>query len=164
MFARWYIFKPKIPNLGKFWSGWDWKMLVYIVRPFGIHYGHFFNCHSIILWKFDIFFTVWINISSSEVLPKYLMLFSLRDFHAYVMSSFLFFASRWPHNLFYDTRLLKLQTFQRKKDDKLNISLWPSLFSPEANPTIVSYNASDVKIYNATSNLGRYGNKLFSST
>jgi hypothetical protein len=26
--ARWYIFKPKTPNLGKFWSALQWKMLV----------------------------------------------------------------------------------------------------------------------------------------
>jgi hypothetical protein len=35
--------------------------------------------------------------------------------------------------------------------------------SDGANPTIVSYNASDVKIYNARSSLARFENKIFSS-
>jgi hypothetical protein len=35
----------------------------------------------------------------------------------------------------------------------------PILRPPGANPTIVSYNASAVKIYNATSNLVRFENK-----
>jgi hypothetical protein len=33
-----------------------------------------------------------------------------------------------------------------------------------ANPTIVSYNASTVKIYNATSNLDRFKTKMISHT
>jgi hypothetical protein len=43
--ARWYIFKPKNPNLGKFGRVLRWKMLIYfmsiwsILRPFGIGYG-----------------------------------------------------------------------------------------------------------------------------
>jgi hypothetical protein len=28
-FARWNIFKQKIPKLGKFWTVLQWKMLVY---------------------------------------------------------------------------------------------------------------------------------------
>jgi hypothetical protein len=53
--ARWYIFKPKPPNLGKFWSALQWKILVNftalwsvflpflipILWPFGIFCGHF---------------------------------------------------------------------------------------------------------------------------
>jgi hypothetical protein len=35
---------------------------------------------------------------------------------------------------------------------------------PVATPTIMSYNASAVKNYNATSSLVRFGNKTFSST
>jgi hypothetical protein len=44
--ARWYIFKPKFPNLGKFWGVWQWKMLIYfmtilyILRLLGIFCGH----------------------------------------------------------------------------------------------------------------------------
>jgi hypothetical protein len=38
-----------------------------------------------------------------------------------------------------------------------------SLFNPGANPTIASYNASAVKIYNAKSSLVRL-EKIFSST
>jgi hypothetical protein len=32
--ARWFVFTPKIPILGKFWRALDWKMLIYYV------YGH----------------------------------------------------------------------------------------------------------------------------
>jgi hypothetical protein len=44
MDARWYIFKPKNPNLGKFWRVLQWKMLIYfiatwsILQPFRIFY------------------------------------------------------------------------------------------------------------------------------
>jgi hypothetical protein len=43
--ARWFVFKPKIPNLGKFWRAFAWLMLVYfmtiwnILWPFAIIYG-----------------------------------------------------------------------------------------------------------------------------
>jgi hypothetical protein len=55
--ARWYIFIPKIPILGKFLMALEWKMLVYfmhiwnILRAFGICYGHL-----VILWQFCIYF------------------------------------------------------------------------------------------------------------
>jgi hypothetical protein len=44
--ARWFVFKPKNSNLGKFWSALERKMLVYFVviwniRLFGKFYGHF---------------------------------------------------------------------------------------------------------------------------
>jgi hypothetical protein len=45
--ARWYIFKPKIPiwvNLGGPWNGKGW----YIVRIFGICYGHL--VHVMAIW------------------------------------------------------------------------------------------------------------------
>jgi hypothetical protein len=41
LLKRWYIFKPKNPNLGKFWRALEWERLVYslaiwnILRPFG---------------------------------------------------------------------------------------------------------------------------------
>jgi hypothetical protein len=44
--ARWFIFKPKTPNLGKFLRALDWKMLTYfmaicnILRAFGKFYDH----------------------------------------------------------------------------------------------------------------------------
>jgi hypothetical protein len=44
--ARWFVFKPKIPNLDKFWRVLQWKILVYfmtiwsILRPLEIFYGH----------------------------------------------------------------------------------------------------------------------------
>jgi hypothetical protein len=40
--ARWFVFKPKNTNLGKFWRALDGKMSIYlmaiwnILRPFGI--------------------------------------------------------------------------------------------------------------------------------
>jgi hypothetical protein len=43
--ARWFIFKPEIPVLRKFWTTLEWKMLVYfmtiwtILLLFGIIYG-----------------------------------------------------------------------------------------------------------------------------
>jgi hypothetical protein len=45
--ARWFVFKQKIPILGKFWRALESKMLIYfiaiwnILRPFGIFYDHF---------------------------------------------------------------------------------------------------------------------------
>jgi hypothetical protein len=44
--ARWFIFKPKNPNLGKFWRALDWKMLIY------------FTAIWYILCSFGIFFPV----------------------------------------------------------------------------------------------------------
>jgi hypothetical protein len=44
--AGWFIIKPKIPNLGKFWRALHWKMLMClmdiwnILRTFGVFYGH----------------------------------------------------------------------------------------------------------------------------
>jgi hypothetical protein len=38
--ARWYIFKPKIPNLGKFWRALEWKCLVYSMAIWKKNYGH----------------------------------------------------------------------------------------------------------------------------
>jgi hypothetical protein len=29
--ARWFVFKPKIPILGKFWRVLQWKILVYFM-------------------------------------------------------------------------------------------------------------------------------------
>jgi hypothetical protein len=43
MVARWHVFRPKNPNLGKFWSVLQWTMLVY------------FMVVSSILWPFVIF-------------------------------------------------------------------------------------------------------------
>jgi hypothetical protein len=45
--ARWFLFKPKILNLGKFWRALDWKILIYftaiwnILQTFGICYDDF---------------------------------------------------------------------------------------------------------------------------
>jgi hypothetical protein len=44
--ARWFVFKPKLQILGKFWRVLQWKVLVYfmdtwsILRSFVIFYGH----------------------------------------------------------------------------------------------------------------------------
>jgi hypothetical protein len=52
-------FQTKNPNLGKFWTALELKMMVYfmpiwkILRPFGI-----LNGHLVILWYFGIFFPV----------------------------------------------------------------------------------------------------------
>jgi hypothetical protein len=57
--ARWYIFKPKNPNLGKKWCALEWKLFAYfmviwtILRPFGILY-----CHLVMLWQLGTFLTV----------------------------------------------------------------------------------------------------------
>jgi hypothetical protein len=55
--ARWYIFKPKNPSLGKFWRVLEWKRMVYVLvirnklQPFGTYYGQL-----VIKWKvFGIF-------------------------------------------------------------------------------------------------------------
>jgi hypothetical protein len=57
--ARWFVFKPKTPILGKFWRVLQWKSW-YILWPFGL-----FNCNWkyfmaiwYILWSFGIFFPV----------------------------------------------------------------------------------------------------------
>jgi hypothetical protein len=52
-----YIFKPKMPNLGKILEGLANKMLVYfmplwsIFRPFGMFFGHL-----VCFWPFGIFY------------------------------------------------------------------------------------------------------------
>jgi hypothetical protein len=62
------VFKPKIPNLGKFWRAFEWEMLVYfmtiwnILWPFGIIYIWSFGIIYIWpfgkynLWSFVLFF------------------------------------------------------------------------------------------------------------
>jgi hypothetical protein len=35
--ARWFVFRPKIPILGKIWRALELRMLLYL--PFGIIYG-----------------------------------------------------------------------------------------------------------------------------
>jgi hypothetical protein len=64
-FARWYIFKPKNPNLGKFWRALQWIMFVYFMA-ICLFYGHLvfllpfgiFTAIWYISWPFGIFFTV----------------------------------------------------------------------------------------------------------
>jgi hypothetical protein len=48
--ARWFVFKPKIPNLGKFWRALEWYMLVCIF------YDHleYFMAIWYNLWPFGI--------------------------------------------------------------------------------------------------------------
>jgi hypothetical protein len=52
--ARWFTFKPKYPNLNKFWRALDSKMMIYlmvvwnILRTFGIFYDHL--VHLVFLW------------------------------------------------------------------------------------------------------------------
>jgi hypothetical protein len=62
--------------------------------------------------------------------------------------------------MFSETRLFKKSEHER--------TAWYELilqpFHPGANPMIVSYNASGVKIYNATGSLVRFEAKLFSSS
>jgi hypothetical protein len=62
--ARWFIFIPKNPDLGRFWRALEWKMLVYfmtiwnILRPFVIIYGRLVNivcCHLVYFSSFGIF-------------------------------------------------------------------------------------------------------------
>jgi hypothetical protein len=60
--ARWYIFKPKNPNLGKFYRVLLWKMISYmaiwsLLLPFGIFCCHlvYFVTVGYILLPFGIF-------------------------------------------------------------------------------------------------------------
>jgi hypothetical protein len=61
--ARWHIFKPTMPILGKFWMDLQWKMLVnfvvlwYILNQFGIFCSHlvYFVAIWYILRLFGIF-------------------------------------------------------------------------------------------------------------
>jgi hypothetical protein len=52
--ARWFVFKPKIPNLGKFCGALDWKMFIYVMAiwnilwRFGIFYDHL--VHFVFIW------------------------------------------------------------------------------------------------------------------
>jgi hypothetical protein len=61
--ARWFVFKPKIQNLGKFWRVLQWKMIVYfmdtrsILRSLVVFYGHLVYIGS--WWLFGIFFPFW---------------------------------------------------------------------------------------------------------
>jgi hypothetical protein len=59
--ARWHIFRPNIPILGKFWRVLQWKMLVYLIaiwsylRPFGIFCGHLVCLHTYFMVIWNIF-------------------------------------------------------------------------------------------------------------
>jgi hypothetical protein len=52
--ARWFVFKPKNPNLCKFGRALDWKMFIYITAiwnilvTFGIFYDHL--VHFLFIW------------------------------------------------------------------------------------------------------------------
>jgi hypothetical protein len=54
--ARWFLFKPKNPNLGKFWRNTYWKMLMYfmaiwnILQTFGIFYDQLIFCLHLVLF------------------------------------------------------------------------------------------------------------------
>jgi hypothetical protein len=83
-------FQTKNPNLGKFCSALDWKMLIYfmaiwnILWTFGIFYGHlgYFMTIWYILSSFGNFFRFWYNIlrksgNPASDLGPYLFLNSL---------------------------------------------------------------------------------------
>jgi hypothetical protein len=52
--ARWFLFKPKIPFLGKFWRVLYWKMLVYLMAIWYIllSIGKFNGrlLHFVVIW------------------------------------------------------------------------------------------------------------------
>jgi hypothetical protein len=52
--ARWFIFKQKIPNLGKFWMALDWKMFICVMAIWNIlrTVWKFFDhlVHSVFIW------------------------------------------------------------------------------------------------------------------
>jgi uncharacterized membrane protein (DUF106 family) len=56
-------FQTKNPNLGKFWRASDWKMLIYILWPFGIFYRHlgYFMTIWYILCSFGTFSQVLVS-------------------------------------------------------------------------------------------------------
>jgi hypothetical protein len=62
--ARWYIFKPKIANFGKYWNVLQWKMLVNftairsILLPFRIFYGHLVYFVGTLLYVFPFWYVV----------------------------------------------------------------------------------------------------------
>jgi hypothetical protein len=76
--ARFYIFKPKNSNLGKFWRVLQWKMLVYlmviwsILRSFGMAIWY-------ILWLLGIFFPFWYVVQRKIWQPCTPSVFNLRD-------------------------------------------------------------------------------------
>jgi hypothetical protein len=58
--ARWIVFKPKIPILLKF--GGPWNRKCYILWPFRIFYGRWYNLQPfgiVYIWSFGIFFPFW---------------------------------------------------------------------------------------------------------
>jgi hypothetical protein len=52
--ARWFVFKPKIPILGKFWRVLQWKILAYFMTIWFIllllemFYGHL--VYFVVIW------------------------------------------------------------------------------------------------------------------
>jgi hypothetical protein len=52
--ARWFLFKPKIPHLGKFWRALVWKMVIYFMalgnslQTLGICHDHW--VHFVFVW------------------------------------------------------------------------------------------------------------------
>jgi hypothetical protein len=72
--ARWSVFKPKIPNLGKFWRVPLWKIVVYfmtiwsILRPLDIFYGHL--VYFVVIWYIFPRFGILDEEKSGNPAPK----------------------------------------------------------------------------------------------
>jgi hypothetical protein len=62
-------FQTKNPSVGKFWRALDWKMLIYILWPFGILYGYFWYYMTIwyILYSFGTFFRFWYHVPKKNL-------------------------------------------------------------------------------------------------
>jgi hypothetical protein len=65
--ARWYIFKPKIPNWVNFKGSCDGKFW-YFKWPFGRFYSYliYFEANWYILWSFGIFFPVLVFLDRAK--------------------------------------------------------------------------------------------------
>jgi hypothetical protein len=66
--ARWFVFKPKIPILGKFWRAQS-KRCWYILLTFGIFYGHlgYFMTICYILCSIGTFFLVLVSCANKNL-------------------------------------------------------------------------------------------------
>jgi hypothetical protein len=60
-------FQTKNPNLGKFWRVLQWKMLVYILCPFGLFYSHWKYFYSHLVY----FVVIW------YIFPRFGVLYTL---------------------------------------------------------------------------------------
>jgi hypothetical protein len=72
--ARWFVFKTKNPNLGKFWRALDWKKWIYFMAisnmlwTFGIFYAHL--VHLVLIWDIFPVLVSWTKKNLATLLAK----------------------------------------------------------------------------------------------